>query len=219
MSYARRAARAVQVLAPEEQVKLLDVTGQHVSGFRDHVIYSVALGTALRESEIAWLNVGDVVAGGLSEARAEITLKRFAQKGGKKTGSKSPVRKRDLVDVSQTVWVPRNTRRKLVKFIAWKKRQGEDVGREAPLFLSNEGTRIAPRTMRRNFVVWQERAGFQRRYTFHHLRHTCLSRLYGSTKDLMLVRAQARHKHVTTTEIYAHVADQDVRRAVEELPT
>ncbi len=35
---------------------LLKVTGQHVDGFRDHVIFSVAMGTGLREHELLALD-------------------------------------------------------------------------------------------------------------------------------------------------------------------
>jgi hypothetical protein len=37
------------------------VTGEHREGSRDHCIFAAALGTALREHEIAALNVGDVL--------------------------------------------------------------------------------------------------------------------------------------------------------------
>jgi site-specific recombinase XerC len=44
-----------------EQATLLKVTGEHRAGFRDHCIFAVALGTGLREHEIAALNVGEVL--------------------------------------------------------------------------------------------------------------------------------------------------------------
>jgi integrase len=71
--------------------------------------------------------------------------------------------------------------------------------------------------MRHSFRVWQRRADFEHLYTFHHLRHSSLTALYKRSKDLLLVREQARHANVTTTEIYAHASDQDVRAAVEDL--
>ena len=43
-----------------EQRAILKTSGEHARGFRDHVIFSMALGTALREHEILALNVGDV---------------------------------------------------------------------------------------------------------------------------------------------------------------
>jgi integrase len=52
--------RAPKTLTEIEQRLLLKTTGQHRAGFRDHVIFSLALGTALREHEILALDVGDV---------------------------------------------------------------------------------------------------------------------------------------------------------------
>ena len=51
-AYADRIARAPRTLSEREQRALLAATGQHKDGFRDHVIYSLALGTGLREHEL-----------------------------------------------------------------------------------------------------------------------------------------------------------------------
>ena len=55
-AYADRIARAPRTLSEREQRALLAVTGQHKDGFRDHVIFSLALGTALREHELLALD-------------------------------------------------------------------------------------------------------------------------------------------------------------------
>ena len=59
-TYADSISRPARTLTENEQRLLLKVTGQRLDGFRDHVIYSVALGAGLREHEILALNVGDV---------------------------------------------------------------------------------------------------------------------------------------------------------------
>jgi site-specific recombinase XerD len=206
MSYVRNAVPAAP-RAPtiSEQLKILKVSGEHREGFRDHVILSVALGTGLREKEIAQLNVGDVAAGP-KEIRTRIQLREY--KGRLKT--------KDAL-ASQYVFTSKMVRRKLEKFLAWKKRNKELVGPGAPLFLSNRGDRIATRTMRHMFRTWQKRAGIDPPYKFHALRHACMTNLYAATKDLRLVQKQARHNSVTTTQIYAHVSDEAVQRAVESL--
>ena len=52
--------RAPRTLTEREQRLLLKVTGEHRVGFRDHVLYAMALGTGLREHELVALDVGDV---------------------------------------------------------------------------------------------------------------------------------------------------------------
>jgi len=59
-NYVDTVRRPPRTLTVDEQALLLRTTGEHRRGFRDHVIFSIALGTALREHEIAALDVGDV---------------------------------------------------------------------------------------------------------------------------------------------------------------
>jgi site-specific recombinase XerC len=107
---------------------------------------------------------------------------------------------------------------KLSKFIGWKKTSGEDLGADSPLFISRRGTRIATRTLRYLFRLWQERAGLDRCFGFHSLRHSCLTNAYRATRDIRLVQRLARHKSVDTTTIYAAPSDEDILRAVRDLP-
>jgi len=59
-AYADTISRPARTLTESEQRLLLKFTGQRLDGFRDHVIYSLALGAGLREHEILALDVGDV---------------------------------------------------------------------------------------------------------------------------------------------------------------
>lgn len=216
--YIKNAVRQIRTLSKAEQASVLKVTGEHVDGFRDHMILSVALGTALREGEISGLNVGDV-ARGPNEIRARIDLRIYARKGGArgKAAAGAVAKKPTKSDVHQRVFLPKLVRRKLAKYLTWKKRNKEAVGPDAPLFVSSRGDRIACRTMRHMFRTWQTRAGFPSLFTFHELRHTSLTNLYAATKDILLVKKQGRHVDVATTQLYAHVSDEDVRRAVDSL--
>ncbi len=53
----------------------------------------------------------------------------------------------------------------------------------------------------------------------HNLRHTCGTRLYEITKDLLVVKRHLRHSSTVTSEIYAHLADGDYFEAVKKLET
>jgi site-specific recombinase XerD len=54
------ATRTPRTLTEREQRALLKVTGEHRAGYRDHMLYAMALGTGLREHELIALSVGDV---------------------------------------------------------------------------------------------------------------------------------------------------------------
>lgn len=202
-AYAATIRRPPRTLTEAEQARLLKVTGEHRDGFRDHVILAVVLGTGLREHEIAALNVGDVLHED-GRARRRLVLRVFKRA----TADPAP----------QEVFVPDSLWYKLAKLISWKGARDESLDAEAPLFVSRIGERIATRTLRHLFGVWQRRAGFDRRFSFHALRHTCLTNAYRATRDIRLVQRLARHKSVDTTTVYAGPSDEELLQVVRDLP-
>jgi site-specific recombinase XerD len=119
---------------------------------------------------------------------------------------------------NQEVVLPDALRTKLDRLFRWKRSVGECLDRDAPVFISRRGNRLSARQLREVFHVWQERAGFERRLNFHALRHTACSNLYRRTKDIRVTQRFARHKSILTTSIYAHPSDEDLVRAVLDLP-
>ncbi|MCA9556923.1 MAG: tyrosine-type recombinase/integrase [Myxococcales bacterium] len=202
-AYADAVGRPPKTLTELEQRLLLKASGEHRDGFRDHVIFSIALGTGLREHEILALNVGDVFDTD-GKARRRLTLRVFK-------------RSSDEADLQEVV-LPDGVRAKLDKLRRWKKGNGEDLGADAPVFVSRKGNRLSARQLRHAFKVWQERAGFERSFNFHALRHTACSNLYRRTRDIRLTQRFARHKSILTTSIYAHPSDEDLVRSVRDLP-
>jgi site-specific recombinase XerC len=203
MAYAAAIARPPRTLTDVEQARLLKVTGEHRGGFRDHVIFALALGTGLREHEIAALDVGDVLHED-GRVRRRIALRTF------KRSTSDPA--------TQEVFLPDGVWYKLGKLVSWKRGNGESLDAATPLFVSRRGKRIATRTLRYLFRLWQERAGFDRAFSFHALRHSALTNAYRSTRDIRLVQRLARHKSLDTTTIYAAPTDEDILRAVRDLP-
>jgi site-specific recombinase XerC len=234
MSYVRNVIRsAPRTLSAGEAEQLLDVTGQHVDGFRDHVIFQLALATALREHEIVALNVGDVVR---AIAAAAPRAARGPRRPGRRPGraargpaatirtwiqlrvfKRSPHAGAAVDPEDQQVVLPRIVRLKLEKFIGWKAQHGEDLRPGAPLFVSRFRRRLSTRQVRNLNRVWQLRAGFDRLQPFHRMRHTSLSQLYDSTGDVLLVKRAARHRSGRSTEIYMHPSDDRLQAAVEKL--
>jgi len=194
--------RTPRTLTDREQRALLKVTGEHRAGYPDHVLYAMALGTGLREHELIALTVGDVFREG--RPRRRLLLSVF--KGAQRTGG------------MQEVLLSESLRGKLRRFWAWKARERESLTDDAPLFVSRLGRRLSARQLRHAFALWQERAGFERRLSFHSVRHAACTNLYRRTKDIRLTQRFARHKSILTTSIYAHPSDEDLVRAVRELP-
>lgn len=57
-----------------------------------------------------------------------------------------------------------------------------------------------------------------RRIAVHGLRHSSCTNLYRATKDLSLVQSLARHASVASSMRYAHASDDDLVRAIRDLP-
>lgn len=201
MSYATR-ARPPRTLTVDEVRALLRATGEHSSSYRDHMLFSMALGTGLRESELLALDCGDVVNGDGGPV-ARLVLRVFKRC----TDKPAP----------QEVMVPDKLRHKLARFLKWKKRRGESIDANAPLFVARGGRRLSDRRARELFGGWLTKAGLSSSLSFHSLRHTFCQRLYEDTRDIRVVQRAARHADMATTTRYAQPSDEYVARAVEEL--
>lgn len=210
MSYANRTRQPPRTLTDDEVKRLLATSGKHRDGFRDHVIFSLALGTGLRESEIIGLDIGDVSPDG-RRVRRTVQLRVFKRAG-------ENVDPRD-----QRVHLPPPTLYKLAKYLRIRVR--ELAGRAwhptlwplisaKPLFAARTGARLSDRRLREIIHEWQERAGFDHRYNFHALRHTFVSNLRRDTGDIRIAQVAARHRNIATTARYDHPSDQEIIDAV-----
>jgi integrase len=189
-------------MTDHEIAAVLRASGEHKDGFRDHVLISLALATGLREHELLALNIGDIF-DERGRARRHIALRVF---------------KRVAIDPTpQEVVLSETVRAKLDRLHKLRRQQGE-FRPEDPVFLSRKGNRLSARQLRHAFHKWQERAGLDRRFNFHTTRHTACSGVYRRTKDIRLTQRFARHKSITTTSIYTHPSDDELVRAVQELP-
>jgi site-specific recombinase XerC len=180
-----------------EQEALLAVTRRHP---RDHILVSLALGTGLRLRELLGLNVGDVTADGKT-IRARFPLDPAITKNGQRG----------------EVFVPSRLARKLQRYLRWKQKAGEPTAADSPLFASQHGNRLSKRRTQQILRQWQVKAGLDRYYGFHCLRHSAITNVYRATKDVLLTQRFARHSHLATTTAYTHPSDEDLQRSVQTI--
>jgi integrase/recombinase XerC len=230
--YAERTKRPPRTLTDAERDKLLKVSGAKRDDFRDHVIFSLALGTALREMEIVGLDVGDVTDDAWAgRVKRMIQLRVFANKGGRR---RRPRRRESAAArerrekaararasehaKAQRVHLPDGTFYKLEKYVRTTFRdRGHKPMPTTPLFQSRLGRRLSVRRLREIFAEWQQRAGFDNTYTFHELRHTAITNVYRETRDIRIAQRVARHADIESTTRYEHASDQEVASAVRGL--
>lgn len=186
-----------QTLTADEQRAILRFTAGHP---RDHVIFSLALGTGLRLGEIVGLNVGDVFApNGTPKIRVRV---RAEIAKGRRAGD---------------VFLPDKLLPKLKKLWAYKQKRGEGLAPGDPLFANQSRRRISTRRVQFTWRAWQIKAGFDRLYSFHSIRHSSITAVYRLSHDLFLAQRFARHVSPLTTVIYTHPSDDEMASRVRRL--
>jgi len=187
-----------QTLTADEQQALLAATASHT---RDHLVVSLALGTGLRLGEIVGLDVRDVFFPD-GTPRTRIRVRPEIAKRGR-TGD---------------IFVPDALVPKLHRFWRYKVDHGESTHPTAPLICGLSRRRISRRRIQVVVRAWQVRAGFDRLYGFHCLRHSAVTNLWRLSRDLYLAQRFARHASPLTTVIYTHPSDEELRIGVQHLP-
>jgi integrase/recombinase XerC len=167
---------------------------------RDYLIYSLALGTGLRLAEIVGLGVGGVYIDDRTP-RTRLKIRPEIAKGGRKGD----------------VFLPDALMRKLRIFWAHKARRREEAQPGDPLFCSQSRVRISKRRVQFAFRTWQVKAGFDRFYPFHCLRHSAITNVYRASRDLFLAQRFARHVSPLTTTVYTHPSDEELFERVRSL--
>jgi integrase len=190
----------IKCLTQSEEDRFLSTVGRRKDAERAFMLYRLMLVTGLRIGEALRLNVADA-----SRTKTDVIVKGWTQEG----------EKRDRI---KTVYFSKTIRELLAHFLGIKEKSGENVGPEAPLFMSREGTRLSARQAQREFKRWMKEAGIEGQLTPHALRHTAATKLLRRTGNAKLVQRYLGHSDVATTlRFYVDVFPEDLERAAETL--
>lgn len=88
------------------------------------------------------------------------------------------------------------------------------------LFLSNRGSMISQRTVEKMIKKYITEAGFtEEKYTPHKLRHTAATLMYKyGGVDIRSLQAILGHTNISTTQIYTHIDNDQLRAAAKANP-
>lgn len=168
---------------------------------RDYVLLKFCRALGLRRGEALALNVGDVA----GAERLDVN-NRIAEK--KAVGD---------------LYIPRDVQDIIRRFILHKRRRGESVDPEAPLFVSKKGGRLSARAFNDLMAKWCHEAGIPQ-YSPHALRHTKAQRIMADmamlapeeqVKKLLFVKRQLRHKSINATAIYSGPTKEEMARVAD----
>ena len=84
------------------------------------------------------------------------------------------------------------------------------------VFISQNGTRIRPRTIQQRVRMWGARQGIEIPVSPHMLRHSFASHLLESSGELRSVQELLGHSNISTTQIYTHLDFQHLAQVYDD---
>ena len=167
---------------------------------RNHLLIAMATGTGLRVMELVALNWDQMITES-GKARKRVVLNPARTKGR----------------LGGEIILNTGLRWKVERFREWCRRRELPVEGDVPVFRSRNHRRLSVRQCQKIWKGLQERAGFERHFGFHSLRHYYGTEVYRTTKDIRITQVLLRHRSIATSQIYVHVQQRDVDAAVERL--
>ena len=193
--------RLPKYLSLEDSRKLLNVTANEDNRNyqRDYAIITLFLNCGIRLAELVGINIKDI---DFSENRMTVIGK----------GNKE-----------RTVYLNKACVKAIKDYLEVRPKEGIKTDKQNSknaLFLSERKERISRRTVQ--YIVDKEllAAGLDtKKFSTHKLRHTAATLMYQyGNVDIRALQEVLGHESISTTEIYTHVANQQVRDAVESNP-
>lgn len=193
--------RMPKYLTLDESKKLLNVTcsdeDENKNAIRDYAIITLFLNCGMRLSELVGINIKDIT---FSECKLNVIGK----------GNKE-----------RTIYLNKACMNAIKDYLDNSRpKEGIKYDSKDALFLSKRRERISNRTVQ--YIVKKElqKAGLDTtKYSVHKLRHTAATLMYQyGNIDIRALQELLGHKSISTTEIYTHVDNSQVRNAVESNP-
>lgn len=193
--------RMPKYLTLDDSKKLLTVTSdEERNKERDYAIITLFLNCGLRLSELVGININDI-----SFDDAKMTV---IGKGNKE----------------RTIYLNKSCMVAINDYISSRPPQSlikrDSKNSEKALFLSEQKKRISNRTVQAIINKELQQAGLDsKNLSVHKLRHTAATLMYQyGNVDIRALQELLGHQSISTTEIYTHVSNDQVRNAVESNP-
>lgn len=193
--------RMPKYLSLDDSKKLLNIASDEANKNkeRDFAITTLFLNCGMRLSELVGINIRDI---DFDENKMTVIGK----------GNKE-----------RTIYLNKACINAINDYLTVRPKEGVKVDKkhsEKALFLSGQKQRISNRTVQ--YIVNKElmQAGLDpTKYSVHKLRHTAATLMYQyGNVDIRALQELLGHESISTTEIYTHVSNEQVRNAVESNP-
>ena len=193
--------RLPKYLSLDDSKKLLNTTANEDNrNFqRDYAIITLFLNCGMRLSELVGINLSDI---DFNECKMTVIGK----------GNKE-----------RTIYLNNACMKAIADYLSVRPKQDikhDSKNSEKALFLSERKERISNRTIQYTVDKELQASGLDtKKYSVHKLRHTAATLMYQyGNVDIRALQELLGHESISTTEIYTHVANEQVRDAVERNP-
>lgn len=188
-----------KVLTLDEALRLLDAVEKDKnskSRIRDYAILTLFLNCGMRVSELVGINLRDL--------DSDFQSVRVTGKGNKE----------------RVVYLNQACQTALCDYAIQRLSQKYANVHDPALFLSNRGQRISVKMVQSMVYKYLRLAGLESKgYSVHKLRHTAATLMYQSGQvDVRVLKEILGHEQLNTTQIYTHVSNADIERAMEKNP-
>ena len=187
-------------LTLEESIALLDAVRNDKESKtveRDYAIITLFLNCGMRLSELVGIDLSDI--------DRELRSLRVIGKGNKE----------------RIVYLNEACRDALVSYIKQRAEQAQEEKLNThALFLSSRHQRISVKTVQWMVYKYLDLAGLEsKHFSVHKLRHTAATLMYQSGNvDVRVLKDILGHEQLNTTQIYTHVSNTDIERAMQKNP-
>lgn len=162
---------------------------------RDYCILTLFLNCGLRLSELCGLNLSDISSDGIMTVTG---------KGNKE----------------RAVYLNDSCLSAVKAYLAVRPNEGIVATDRNALFISRNHRRISPKTVQHIVKTYLSKAGLGGMgFSTHKLRHTAATLMYQhGNVDIRVLKDILGHANLGTTQIYTHVSDAQIKRAVDANP-
>ena len=190
--------RLPKYLSLDDSKKLLSVAANedNRNSERNYAITTLFLNCGMRLSELVGININDI--------RFEDWQMTVIGKGNKE----------------RTIYLNKACIHSIQNYLNVRPKKGLSSDGEKALFLSERKQRISKRAVQQIIYSELRQAGLDTtKYSVHKLRHTAATLMYKyGNVDIRALQELLGHESISTTEIYTHVDNEQIRSAVENNP-